>query len=89
MGADVAYFELEGGGSKGVRLILQGGIPGGVDVWGGDMGPDLQYGAGPEWFSIQGRRTAHQEVDEEADKEAGGLGLGLSSTGGGNGGSRL
>ena len=41
-------FEPGGGRSKGVGSLLQGGIPGSVTVWGGDVGPDPQYGAGPE-----------------------------------------
>ena len=48
-GADVAGFDLGGGGSEGVGSLLKGkgGSPGGVAVRGGDVGPDPQDGAGP------------------------------------------
>ena len=48
MGADVADFEPGGGRSKGVGSLLQGGIPDGVAVWGGDVGPDPLNGAVPD-----------------------------------------
>ena len=64
--ADVADFEPGGGRSKGVGSLLQGGSLGGVDVWGGDVGNDPHYEAGPEYLSPQGRTMAHQETEEEA-----------------------
>ena len=44
---------------------FQGGDPGGVVVQGGDVGNDPQDGAGPEYFSTQGRATAHREASKE------------------------
>ena len=47
-GADVAGFDLGGGGSEGVGSLLKGGSPGGVAVRGGDVGPNPRDGADPE-----------------------------------------
>ena len=85
MGAFVAYFEPGGGGSEGIGEFFQGGDPGGVVVWGRDVGTDPQDGVGPEYFSAQGCATAHRE----AAKETGGWELGISLIGGGNGGIRI
>ena len=41
-------FYRGGGRSKGVGSLIQGVIPGGVAVWGGDVGPDPQHVAVPE-----------------------------------------
>ena len=49
------------------------------------MGTDPQDGAGPEYFSTQGRATAHQETT----KETGGWELVIPLVVGGNGGSRI
>ena len=48
MGADVADFDPGGGGTEGIRALLQGGSSGGVAVWGGDVGTDPQNGVGPD-----------------------------------------
>ena len=44
----VVDFEPGGGRSKGLGEFFQGVEPGGVVVWGGDVGTDPQDGAGPE-----------------------------------------
>ena len=49
------------------------------------MGNDPKDGAGPEYFSTQGRATSHQEASEET----GGWDLVILLIGGGNGRSRL
>ena len=59
---DVADFDLGGGRSKGVGFLLKRGSLGGVTVRGGDVGPEPQDGAGPEYVSPQGRATARQEA---------------------------
>ena len=64
--ADVADFDPGGVISKGVGFLLKGGSLGGVTVRGGDVGPEPQDGAGPEYVSPQGRATAHQEANDEA-----------------------
>ena len=38
-------FDPGGGGTEGIRALIQGGSPGGVAVRGGDVGPDPQYGS--------------------------------------------
>ena len=48
MGADVADFDPGEGRSEDVRSLIQGGDPGGVVVWGRDVGTDPQDGAVPE-----------------------------------------
>ena len=48
LGAIVVDFDLGGGVSEGVRAFFQVGDPGGVVVWGGDVGTDPQDGAGLE-----------------------------------------
>ena len=48
LGADVADFEPGGGGSEGVRSLLQGGSPGVVAVQGKNVGHEPQDGVGPE-----------------------------------------
>ena len=65
MGEVVADFEPGGGKSIGVGTFFKGGDPGGVVVQGGDVGNDPQDGAGPEYFSKQGRATAHREASKE------------------------
>ena len=65
MGADIADFEPGGGRSECFGSLLQGGMPAGVAVWGGDVGPDPQGGAGPEYLSEQGSATAHKDAEEE------------------------
>ena len=81
MGADVADFEPVGGRSKGVGSLLQGGSPDGVSVRGGDVGPDPQDGAVPDYLSAQDSAMSHQEAEEET----GGWYLKLFSYGSGNG----
>ena len=44
----VADFDPGGGISEGVGAFFQGGDPGGVIFWGGDVGTDPQDEAGPE-----------------------------------------
>ena len=44
----VADFEPGECGSEGVRAFFQGGDPGGVVVWGRELGTDPQDGAGPD-----------------------------------------
>ena len=45
----MSFIFYRGGGiSKGVGSLIQGVIPGGVAVWGGDGGPDPQHVAVPE-----------------------------------------
>ena len=85
MGAYVADFDPRGGRSEGVVSLLQGGSPVGVDIQGGDVDPDPQDGADPEYLSAQGRATSHQDTA----KEAGGWELVLSSSGCVNGRSGL
>ena len=51
--------ELGGGISEGVGKFLQGGVPAGVAVRGGDVGPHPKYGAGPGQFSTEGREEDH------------------------------
>ena len=75
----------EGADPKVSGHFFQGGEPGGVVVWGGDEGTDPQDGAGPEYFSTQGRVTAHQEASEETE----GWELVIPLIGGVNVGSRL
>ena len=82
---DVADFDPGGGGYEVVGSLLQGVSPGSVSVWGRDVGPDPQDGAGPEYLSAQGRATSHREAAEEVV----GWELVLSSAGGGNCGSGL
>ena len=53
---------MVGGRAEGVRFILQGGSPGGVDFRVGDMGPDTPHGAGPGQFSSQVRVADHWEA---------------------------
>ena len=65
LGADVAGFEPVGGGSEGIRSLLQGNSLGRVAVWGRDVGPDPHDGAVPEYFSPQGRATSHREKAKE------------------------
>ena len=65
MGSYVADFEPGGEISKGVGSLLQGGSPDGVAVWGGDVGPDPQDGAVPDYLSAQDSATSHQEAEEE------------------------
>ena len=85
MGAVVADFDPVGGRSESVEAFFQGGDPGGVVVWGGDIGTDPQDGAGPEYFSTQVLATAHREVA----KETGTGELLITFIGGGTGGCRL
>ena len=66
MGAGVADFESVGGVPKGIRALLQGGSSCGVAVWGGDVGPYPQDGAGHEYLSAQGLATDHREASKEA-----------------------
>ena len=84
MGENVAYFELGGGVSEGVQSIIQDGISGNISVWGGDVGPDPQDGAGAEYFSTQGCATIHQEAANEA--VVWDMGLSFSESGNGRSG---
>ena len=78
-------FEPGGGGPKDIGALFQGGSTGGVYFRGRDVGPDPPDVSGPVQLSSQGCAKDHRESAEEA----GGWDLGLSSTGGGNGGSRI
>ena len=66
MGEVVIDFEPGGGKSIGVGTFFQGSDPGGVVVQGREVGTNPQDGAGPEYFSTQGRATAHLEAAKEA-----------------------
>ena len=74
---------MVGGRPEGVPFILQGGSPGGVAFRVGDLGPDPPHGAGPGKLPAQGRATYYREAAEAT----GGGDMGVSPTGGSNGGS--
>ena len=85
LGADVKDFDPGGGGPEGIGALLQSSSAGGVDFRSRDVGPDPPDGAVPGQLSAQGRAAAHREAAESA-----GVGeLGISSAGGGNGGSGI
>ena len=51
LGMVVTGFEPGGGKLEVIGALIQDGSSGGVSVWGGDVGPDPQDGAGPEYLS--------------------------------------
>ena len=87
MGADVADIDTGGGGTKGIRELLQSSSAGGFPFWGRDVGTDPPplSGASPEQLSVQGCATAHQE----AAKASGGGELEIYSAVGSNIGIRI
>ena len=60
--ASISDSEPGGGRSEWVRNFLQGGGTVGVAVWGGDVGPHSEDGAGPGQFPIQVRKEDHREA---------------------------
>ena len=58
-----------GGRTEGIRVLLQGGSPGGVAFRVRSVDPDPLYRAGPGSFSAQGCVADHREADEEAGGE--------------------
>ena len=68
-----------------ISVFLKGGSPGGVDSRVIDLGINPPYGAGPGEFPAQVRATDYREADEEAQ----GGDMGLSSPGGRYGGGRF
>ena len=83
LGAVISDSEPVGGRSEGDGKFLQGGGIGGVAVWGGDVGPHPDDGAGPGNSPTQGREGDNQK----AAVATGGWDLGILASGGGTGGS--
>ena len=59
LGAVVSGSEPGGSRPKGVEDLLYRSCPGGLTLWGGDLGPHSEDGEGPGQLSVQGYKEYH------------------------------